>query len=344
MKNYDNLYNKMLQRRSGTDTILEFSNTYREKFSTASGKTTKYVLGAMTEVSQEYTEATYKEAHRVINHLKRELSDVRFDFQGSVTNNTHIKGYSDIDILIVTKKYIDYESPAFQSNRYNSPYRGNHIQDLIDIRHNSTKIIEKNFPTVFINKDKPKCIALSGGSLKRDIDLVPSCDWETHEYQRTNFEYHKGIRILDYHKKEKIGNKPFYHNELLRRKDLETNGYYKKAVRLLKNIKEDSDTTIKFSSYDIAAVLYHMGSVDLNVGNIPLLLVERIYNYMNILILNEVKLKALKVPDESRSIIQKDEDIKALRLLTLEVKDIYEDLKNERIQLRESIYSYSYAF
>ncbi len=327
MKNYDNLYQKMLDRRNG-NILLESSRT-KEKFETIQGKVSRYILGAMTPVSEEYTKNTYKEADRVISHLDREMKEVKFKFQGSVTNNTHIKRHSDIDILIVDQRCYSYANPVVDPSRYTTPYKGNPVEDLIEVRHKSTQVIRDNFPKVNINTQKSKCIALSGGSLTRDIDLVPSHDWHTIEYQKTGYDYHIGVQVLDYHNRVRVGNTPFYHNELLSRKDKESLSYFKRAVRLIKTVKVDSDKEIKFSSYDITAILYHMGNSKLDVGNNPLNLVENIYTYFVEIANDRDWLYKLEVPDKSRKIIRGDNDYKEFVALVWELHYLYEELKKE---------------
>src|SRR5579863_5137093 len=63
----------------------------------------RYAIGAMQPIDDEYTKNTYEEGNRVKAQLDKALNQPRqtaeFEYQGSVTNNTHIKAHSDIDLL-----------------------------------------------------------------------------------------------------------------------------------------------------------------------------------------------------------------------------------------------------
>src|SRR5665647_51729 len=61
-----------------------------------------YFIESMRQVDEIYTKNTYKEAERVQNQLDKIKSislNFEYEYQGSVSNNTHIKTHSDIDIL-----------------------------------------------------------------------------------------------------------------------------------------------------------------------------------------------------------------------------------------------------
>ena len=63
-----------------------------------------------------------------------------------------------------------------------------------------------------------------------------------------------GIEILDDNEGTRVPNKPFLHNRLIMERDTETNGGLRKAIRLLKSLKYDSDEKIDVSSYDLASI------------------------------------------------------------------------------------------
>lgn len=94
----------------------------------------KYVLDSMAEVPNRSTEISFEEGEKVKNHLRENLGkynlSAEFKFQGSIINNTHIKGNSDIDLLVITDKYITLESPQIPE----TPYDGNPLKDLGELR------------------------------------------------------------------------------------------------------------------------------------------------------------------------------------------------------------------
>ena len=87
------------QIRARADSITEEAWQKR-----ASNKpNTRYALGAMQEVSTEYTRISVETAERVGRQLSVALTangiSVDFRLQGSVPLNVHIRGVSDVDLL-----------------------------------------------------------------------------------------------------------------------------------------------------------------------------------------------------------------------------------------------------
>lgn len=328
---YSKRLNSLKKRRNGEDTVKKsiagkyeiLTETYEHLTETP---LIKYVIGAMLPVDAEYTTNTYAEAERVLKHLenlKQKGFNIEFRYQGSVTTNTHIKRHSDIDILTLHLGFITLEQPQ----KAKSPYKGNPIQELCNLRQESLDILKKAFPMVDIDNNGSKSICLKGGSLKRKVDVVPSNWYDTVLYSQTKHEYHRGVMVLDYKEKKRVGNTPFYHNKLLEDKDIATNKNYKKVVRLLKTIKADADLKINLSSYDIASIIYHMKNNDLLIGTSPLKLLHNSLKYLKFVSDNHVYRNSLLVPDESRSIFEPNRATNDdLRLLIIELVGIYQDL------------------
>ncbi len=68
----------------------------------------------MNGVEQSYTERSKEAGERVKNHLKETLNDVVYRYQGSVMTNTHIKGNSDIDLLVITDKFYTFDRAGIE--------------------------------------------------------------------------------------------------------------------------------------------------------------------------------------------------------------------------------------
>ena len=64
-----------------------------------------YIRVAMKGVETEYTKKSKDAGERVKDHLSKKIGDVTFKYQGSVMTDTHIKGYSDIDLLTISEKF-----------------------------------------------------------------------------------------------------------------------------------------------------------------------------------------------------------------------------------------------
>lgn len=266
----------------------------------------KYVNGACNEVDKRYTEKSFSEGERIQNQLNKVLDDVCYKYQGSLSNNTHIKASSDIDLLVLLEKYIS-----------------NSKEEIKDLKDECDSHLQLSFPKVDVSRGS-KTIKLKGGSLSREIDVVPS-HWDSFEDSR------KPVCILDEDKDEIHTNTPFYHNQLLESKDLESRGYFKKGVRLLKNIKadfeKDNNKELKISSYEIVAFLYltnfSTSTIFSNRALVPFL-VKSLNN-----ILKRTDLYELDVPDKSRKIIRNSQILDDLKLLINELKEIESELVKE---------------
>jgi hypothetical protein len=331
MAKYD--YSKRLdnlKKRRRDDDLEKSASQYEiltesyEKINDTS--TVKYVIGAMQPVSAKYTQNTYAEAKRVQNHLQDlNKKGYRFEFkyQGSVTNNTHIKAHSDIDILTLHLGFVTLEPPQKAA----SPYKGDPVKDLCRMREDSFSILRNAFPEAEIDNEGAKSISLKGGSLRRKVDVVPSNWYDTVKYTQTNIDYYRGVMVLDYKAKKRIENTPFYHNKLLADKDGLAGMNYKKVVRLLKTLKADSEAKINLSSYDIAALMYHMNDSDYLVGKSPLRLIQKTLGYMKYVYENQDHRNSLWVPDKSRRIFESGKaSAEDLKLLIQELNDTYQNL------------------
>lgn len=300
-------------------------------------KLIKYIVGAMMPVDLKYTNKSFGEGERVKNHLQNLIRvdrGLEFKYQGSVTNNTHIKAHSDIDILTIHNGFITLEKPQHVS----SPYDGNPIHDLCCLREDSFRLLRTAFPAATIDNSGAKSISLSGGSLQRKVDVVPSNWYNTVKYAETMLDYFRGVMVLDYANKTRIANTPFYHNQLLEVKDQYTQSNFKKVVRLLKVLKADADVKIDLSSYDITALIYHMDNSNFLIHYSPLKLLENTLRYLEGLYANEYYRNSLYVPDQSRKIFQNGAaTLNGLKLLIIELNNVYADLLEDLVNSRSSI-------
>jgi hypothetical protein len=256
MTDYTKKFENLKSRRQDTITkVFSVSESFNKR---AYGETTTYALEAMEEINQEYTRNTYKQVERVQNQLKPGLKeygiDVEFRYQGSVPVNTHIKLYSDIDLLTIHQRFFSLEPPLVPSN----PYFGDPVSDLKELRTKTFRILDTVFTACDIDDQGSKAITISGGSLNRKIDIIASNWYNSISYDKYTIETNRGINILDRDNNRRITNFPFLHMHYINEKDLQVGGNEKRLIRLLKSIKADADDEIKVSSYDIASLVFRM--------------------------------------------------------------------------------------
>lgn len=324
---------RLRERRNGTPLTGNFANAtlVKEAFERIKEDDgIKYVIGSMQPIDPEYTKNTLAEAVRVKSQLEANFPakavDSSFDYQGSVTNDTHIVRYSDIDLLAITNKFVFKENPA----RVTSPY-GNANVDLL-VQHNaSVQIITDRFPEVNIDTSGGKAIQLSGGSLRRKIDVITVAWWDTIAYDASLQKKDRGIKVFNYRTHGHIANKPFLHNHNIDSKDTVANGNLRKAIRFLKTVKADTNedagfAKIDISSYDICSVAHAMGYERLRVGpDEELKLALNVQQFLDYLEQNEAYRSGLEVPNGTRKIFcAEGASVEGLRQLNREVKDLLE--------------------
>lgn len=241
----------------------------------------RYVYLAMMAVDENYTSKTKEAGQRVKTHLQEGgLTDVSYHYQGSVMTDTHIRGYSDIDLLVICEKYYSYDSvnikrilesynPGYNYSEVSKlrvvdnalPYTGNVYNDLRTIRVQSENILSRKY--VKCDTSHPKAIKITNQDLHRDVDIV-TAGWYDDVNSIINDQSitYRGIQVYD-----KVANikcpadYPFLSIERINTKSANTGGRLKRMIRFLKNIKADSKQKINLSSFDINAICY---DIDVN--------------------------------------------------------------------------------
>lgn len=328
---------RMNGRRKGLDRLEDLSGDERINVLAKSiamenwqsrqlyNKHTQYVLGAMQSVGTEYTEITLQTAERVGKQLNNKLNqDTDFRLQGSVPLDIHIRGVSDVDLLVLDKSFFLYDRSGPLGNTY-IPSNRNTLDVILSLRRDSESVLKSSFPAVRVDCSGGKAIKLTGGSLPRPVDVVPSVWYKTADYQRTKDESDAGVVVADKSIPETIENRPFTHISLINQRDHSSKGGLKKAIRLLKNIKADSDrrAVSKISSFEIAALLYHANMQTLALGQFyELSILAELQRFLDWLYHNETEAKSLKTPDNSRCIINSSEKYEAVRQLSYEVDEL----------------------
>ncbi len=286
----------------------------------------QYLVEAMQPIEAAYTDKTFAEAERVKSQLSSGLPthySASFDYQGSVTSDTHIRYYSDIDLLVMHGGFISLDpgTPPL------SPYQGNVIQALQSLRSSTSTVLTQKFPAAKVDNKPGKSIALSGGSLARKIDVVVGNWWDTDLYKAYNVKMARGINILDSKVPEEVRNKPFLHNYNINDKDVKTGGL-RKVIRLLKTLKYDAEKDVKISSYDVASLAYNMSNEALTVEpNAYLLLATKARSELKRFIDNQATREALLVPNGTRKVFGTEgASLEGLKALHAELSELVDSI------------------
>lgn len=321
----------MRLRRTGPDYTL--AERYQKR---ASEPSTQYALGGMQEVDGNFTSICLTEGLRVGKLVKDSIttkSDLKF--QGSVPLNTHIRRGSDVDVLVITDRFFTYSTEGRKASTYAGTYtEAQATDDMKRLRKECETALINGYPAADVDITGSKSISVSGGSLLRKVDIVPANWFEGEQYQSSEQEYDKGIMVYDKHTQERPKNWPFL---FMRKIDI-TNGKTqdgtKKAIRLIKNIINDSSRGLELSSYDVASIVWNMPIEWLNVSTQhELKILASVQAYLEYLRNRLPYAETLDTPDLSRKIFNKKEKLENLGKLSLEVdhlaEAVYAELKQK---------------
>lgn len=306
-----------------------------------------FIRMAMKGVEPEYTQRSKDAGEKVKEHLNSKLTDVSFRYQGSVMTDTHIKGYSDIDLLTICEKFYSYDASnikqllesterrakyrqasidKLQKEVNTSSYTGDSLADLRKLRLDSEQILSDTYEVC--DTTKPKSIKIKNKSLNREVDVVISNWYDDVSSIINDKGDYRGIQIYnkDTNSKEKA-DYPFLSIKRINDRSSETNGRLKKMIRFLKNSKALSDHEIDLSSFDINAICY-----DIKVTEYESLsfyeLVPVIYNQMKSICTDQTHADNIVSVDGREYIFRGNSTkLQNLKALLAEVEGIFVDFK-----------------
>lgn len=293
---------------------------------------TRYALGAMQEVDPDYTRISMQTADRVANQLGKRVGGFNLEFrlQGSVPLNVHIRGVSDVDLLtLIDQQFLSYDPAGVKASTY-WPSSTTSLEQLIQLRRDEEPALKNAFPAATVDTTGSKAIKISGGSLARSVDVVPSHWYDTAEYQRTGTLHDRGVIILDRKANRTVTNFPFKHIKLVSDRDIIASGGLRKAIRLCKNVKADSDRDIALPSFDIAAIMFHADQAALRMGAFhELAILAETQRHLDYLYNHPEEARRLDVPDGTRRIFDTDAKLSGLLSLSCEIDELLKAVAGE---------------
>ncbi|WP_122559193.1 hypothetical protein [Pseudomonas viridiflava] len=325
-------------RRQGTTTMMMDSITANragmESFEARStGEWAKYTLGIMQQVDPKYTNNSVAEGERVKNQIRNRIrTGVTFEYQGSVPLNVHIRGVSDIDILVLLSGYLTYDRTGSRASDY-YPWTGpGGIDQLVFLRSELEVELKAAFYEAEVDISGDKAIGLSGGSLRRKVDVVPSHWSDSVDYQASQNKRDREVQIFQKKSRTTFCNRPFLHIDEINEKDRRCYGGAKRIIRMLKNLKADSDnpSAISVNSYEIAGLVYHFEDEPISLPAYrELALVAATKQQLDRMIAYKDWTMSLVTPDGIRKIIESEAKFESLKLLRVEVHDLAKNLAIE---------------
>jgi hypothetical protein len=316
------------KRLTGRRIRMEKRSMVTEAYERESGYFTRYLLGAMAAVDPEETAELVEQGNRVENQLSKRLADeypgLAFRRQGSVSNGTHIRYYSDVDVLVIIDKFYDLQPPLEPTY----PYRGDVQDDLQTLRKRCADELGKAFWEAKVDDTGSTAVEISGGSLKCSVDVVPSSWYNTVEYNDGKGDHYRGIKVFNKFTGERKANYPFLYNHRLSRHDSTFVGIPRMLIRLLKSIREDQQredsNDNKFSSFDICSLVYRMPAHYFAVDRtMPLEIVRNLISWIDGVLASFALREQLQVIDDTRKIFDASEKVDGLGVINRDLKLIY---------------------
>lgn len=297
---------------------------------------TRYALGSMQAVDAAYTQKSRDEAERVAKQLREALPmPVETRLQGSVPLDVHVRGVSDVDLLVLRTDFLTYVTygARARAGHYIVPTVQTSLSALTALRRESEDLLKRRYWGANVDCSGGKCIALSGGGFERPVDVVPSHWSDTFAYQSSGAEHDRGVTILNKKVPEALDNLPFTHIKRVHDRDTAYYGGLKKAIRLVKNVKNDATaetTAAKLPSFDIAALMYHADETALKAGYVnELYILREAQRFCDWCYRNKDEAGKLMTPDGLRPVLNSKSKREGLLIISSELDDLAKQVARE---------------
>ena len=335
-RSFDERLARLRSRRMDNQNVVLNSQGFGEAYEKrTSNKATRYALGAMQEVDPRSTEISLEEAEKVERNLtdglKPEGLYPDFRLQGSVPLNVHIRGASDVDLLVIEGLYLR-RHPCEGSLKSYSTYsgRGELVDDVLYLRAKSEVVLDRRFWGATVDKTPAKSIQLSDGAFRRKVDVVPANWLDTAMYQRTLVEAQRGVQIANKYTREHISNYPFLYISEVHSKARQTNEGARMGIRLAKNVKNDAEADIELSSYDIGSLIYHCpDSYITHLVARDLMILSGVERWFDELSRDYARASSLMTPDGTRRVLDDDAKWDGLLKLSSELTELAKSVERE---------------
>ena len=335
-RDFDDRLSRLRSRRMDNSNVVLMSEGYGEAYEKrTSNKATQYTLGAMQEVDPRSTQISHEEAEKVQRNLTDGLKDEHltpeFRLQGSVPLNVHIRGASDVDLLVMEGRCLRV-SPCQGGLKSYVDFTGSVLNNVLDLRKKAETVLERRFWGATVDKTPAKSIALSDGAFRRKVDVVPANWLDTATYQRNLEEASRGVEIVNKYTLEHISNYPFRYIAEIQTKAARTNDGARMGIRLAKNLKNDADNDIALSSYDIGSLIYHCPDhyIFHHLAR-DLMVLSGVDRWLDELMNNRSKAVELMTPDNTRRILDEGAKWEGLCRLAGEVADLARAVERELV-------------
>lgn len=301
----------------------------------------KYLFESMKAIDTKYNAKTILAAEKVQTHLERDFNlHFRREYrtQGSVKTNTNIRVHSDFDLLTIVQRYFYPETSTGTAYTASDP-----DADIAEMRRQATRIMKELYDKVDDTNDK--CITIENQNLNRKVDIVFAFWYNTDKYIDLNNEYYRGVYLYNFKEKRKHLDYPFATMNNVNYKGDQTLDGSRKGIRLLKNLKADSETDFKLlKSFQLTSIVHGIesGSLFYNTGD-ELRIARVLSDQLNRLIDDPAYRVSLKSPNGIESPLYASETVPEMVKLKADLDLLIEDASRDiarSFQLQRTILSY----
>lgn len=192
---------------------------------------------------------------------------IRLFVQGSYANNTNVRSQSDVDIAVVQEDVFNtkYRSSSSAYPQSDSNY---HFCDAKSTARSFKDEVQQCLQEKFASdvERKNKSIKVHGNTYRKDVDSVPCRRYRDYRNDfRNDVDNYVGGIVITPDQGDRIINYPEQHIANGKQKNTETNFYYKKMVRIMKNMRFLMDD--QGCSYDSKVSSFGLESLLWNVPN-----------------------------------------------------------------------------
>lgn len=260
---------------------------------------------------------------------------VRVRDQGSVQADNHIREYSDVDLLILSRLATSSE-PFLLHNVLGwiglPASADRSFQVLVRLRRAPEAILSANRAAA-VDISGSKAMRLSVDAEGRLSDVVPSPWHDTAGYDRSGRRADRGVLIFDSQAQATIEGQPFRHLDLLAARDSLTEGGLKRAIRLCKHLNAEvaeEGIEIGLSSFQITRVMYGLEPDALRIGAEPELAgLAGAQAWLAHPVESPATARALTAPGTGPPLLPKTHDLAALEIISRRLTEISEGVVEE---------------
>ncbi len=266
-------------------------------------------MESMQEIDSAYSYKVYANTRKIQDAVKAFQSGPKpaIRYQGGLRTETHIRLYGEVDMLFLLDQSASSKS-VLELGKYLRDWASN--QDFQHVDYSDGLRIK-------LVTQKPAC----------RINLIPAAWIDNPQFLQRKNEVYRGVVIYNFKEKTKKKLLPFLNLARISDKDFETNGGYRRVVRLLKSLSNDE--SVSLNSYELAGLMYHLENDQLIADPTKeLSVLPSVLKYMEEILGDKERFEMLVSPSEKELVFGARPDRKeAISKLKSSLEDLITDLK-----------------